>query len=154
MPFGTGATGLVDDVLGGHSGPVTSSARSLAISRNSAIRSAIGESIHVLDMVVEDGHFVSGELLKAPQRHKRVEVVVENRNLHHIASLSDLCWLRAIVVCRRDERTHLGHRRDHDRPDPLGPGLRASVVELSYALLEGWSVGGAHRFRGAGSPCG
>ena len=49
---------------------------------------AITEGIPVLDMVVEDGYLVSGELLKARQRRKRVEVVVENRNLHNTASLS------------------------------------------------------------------
>jgi hypothetical protein len=46
------------------------------------VAEAIGEGIHVLDMVAEHGHLVSGELLKALQRRKRVEIVVENRNLH------------------------------------------------------------------------
>ena len=45
---------------------------------------ARGERIDILRVVVPDRHLVSVEFAKARERSKRVEIVIENRNLHGI----------------------------------------------------------------------
>src|SRR6185295_18796727 len=42
------------------------------------------ECVDILDMIVPDRHLVSVQLAKAPEGTKRVEIVIENRNLHGI----------------------------------------------------------------------
>jgi predicted phosphodiesterase len=45
-------------------------------------REPISQRRHGLEVIVEHGDFVAGELRDARQRAKRVEVVVEDRDLH------------------------------------------------------------------------
>src|SRR5207247_1962092 len=45
---------------------------------------ALGQRLELLNVVVEDGHVVRRQLLEARQRPQRVEVVVEDRDLHRV----------------------------------------------------------------------
>jgi len=45
---------------------------------------ALGERLELLNMVVENGHVMRRQLLEARQRPQRVEVVVEDRDLHRV----------------------------------------------------------------------
>src|SRR5258708_2403874 len=46
------------------------------------VAQALGEPVDVLDMVVPDRHLVPGKLAEAIERAERVEIIVEDGDLH------------------------------------------------------------------------
>jgi len=47
-----------------------------------SVLEARGKGVDILDVIVPYRHLVSVQFVKAPERTKRVEIVIENGNLH------------------------------------------------------------------------
>src|SRR6266403_1130730 len=57
------------------------------------VAQALGEPVDVLDMVVPDRHLMTGKLAEAIERAQRVEIIVEDGDLHAM-----LPWQRETVT--------------------------------------------------------
>ena len=85
---------------------------------------SIGEEIVIVNVIVPDRDVMAVKLAKALERAKRVEIVVEDRNLHADQS-TVLQTRRALKVFQRHLPGDAGRRQTERRAGILRPASRA-----------------------------
>ena len=62
------------------------------------VRETRGEGVGLLNMIVPDRDFVSVQFAKALKRTKRVEVIIEDRNLHASGNLRRMAPTACFII--------------------------------------------------------
>src|SRR5438876_9211258 len=91
-----------------------------------------GERVHVLNVVVPDRDLVPAQLLEAAQRADRIEVVVEDGDLHGLLG-RDARRARLACICVRLEQRSSLRAQHHARAIRQTPAID---LELDQALAE------------------